>query len=423
MKKRKIIKLMATGIVLLSAGMSSALPEITNVLMSQPTGSRNVTINYTLNTDAIVTLSIQTNGVALPPACVSELSGDVCKVVESGACSIIWNARADWPSNVVANARAELKAWSINTPPSIMVIDLSNGPSSSSYPVFYYDDIESLPSGGLTNNIYRYQRLVMRKINRGAYLMGRGTSMTRAMTLSQDFYAGVFEITQGQWYLVTGGWPGHFTTQREIRPVESIGYSSIRGSVNDTPSINWPSTGSLVNPDSFVGRLRSRANLATLDLPTEAQWEYACRAGTSTLFNDNNVSAVVDAPHDLTNQWLNALGRYRYNGGYIDGTTPPGANAPPAYGTPFSGLYQPNAWGLYDMHGSVYECCLDWWQDTLTSGTDPVGPTTRPANYGSPARGGAYTSTPEACTSFYRLQRAQNVAYSNHGLRLFMTLQ
>ena len=159
-------------------------------------------------------------------------------------------------------------------------------------------------------------------------------------------------------------------------------------------------------------------------LPPEAQWEYACRAGTTTTFNDGNAAATLDAPHDLTNQWLNALGRYRYNGGYVnEGSTAPGTTVPPAYGTHFAGMYQPNGWGLYDMHGNVYELCLDWWSPTLNvgNGIDPAGPD-RGDSETVTKRGGAYSSAASSCTSAFRINEGAPQANTYVGMRLFMTL-
>jgi formylglycine-generating enzyme required for sulfatase activity len=143
----------------------------------------------------------------------------------------------------------------------------------------------------------------------------------------------------------------------DSRPVEKTDYDMIRGAVNGAA---WP-INNQVDADSIMGKLRLKTNL-TFDLPTEAQWEYACRAGTSTALNNGM---------NITNRYSDAsmteVGRYRDNqqdgkGGYSDLHTK-------------VGCYRPNAWGLYDMHGNAVEWCLDWSGTYPGTTTDPQGST------------------------------------------------
>jgi formylglycine-generating enzyme required for sulfatase activity len=136
-----------------------------------------------------------------------------------------------------------------------------------------------------------------------------------------------------------------------------------------------------VDPNSFVGLLRSKTGLS-LDLPTEAQWEYACRAGTTSSYNNGG----------NTESDLATLGRYWDNrndgrGGYSEHTT--------------VGSYAPNAWGLYDMHGNVWESCLDWYGSLAngTDGTDPLGPV---SGWYRVSRGGGWCYGASYCPSSYR---------------------
>jgi formylglycine-generating enzyme required for sulfatase activity len=112
-----------------------------------------------------------------------------------------------------------------------------------------------------------------------------------------------------------------------------------------------------------MGKLRQKAGLVALDLPTEAQWEHACRAGTATALNNgtNLVSTGSDTNMDL-------VGRYRYNGGSSYGESVGLEGATAAAGT-----YLANAWGLYDMHGNAWEWCLDWYGTYPGAVSDPVG--------------------------------------------------
>jgi formylglycine-generating enzyme required for sulfatase activity len=406
----------------MGAGAAWALPAVSNVNMQQIPYTRQVRITYDLSDEnAIVTLSIETNGVALPDSAVTSLSGDVCKVVGTGTGkTIIWNAGVDWPENEVDNARARVTAWSVDAPPQVMMIDLAGGPATNSYPVYYYTSVEALPHGGLTNEIYKAARLVMRKINRGTFMIGEGSTSSE-VTLTQDFYAGVFQVTQWQWFNVMGTQPANFTdvSSRAFRPVEKVSYSDIRGS---TAGAGWPANDA-VDADSFMGTLRTKTGLAGLDLPTEAQWEYACRAGTTTCFNDGNANANVGVGNDFTNEWLNVLGRYRYNGGYLaGGATAPNVGCGPANGTAIVGSYLPNAWGLYDMHGNVYEWCLDWHAaGSLAGGVDPKGPATSSSSI-RVARGGGWDAIPHYTKSATRSGNVYSTQVSIIGFRLFRTL-
>jgi len=119
-------------------------------------------------------------------------------------------------------------------------------------------------------------------------------------------------------------------------------------------------------------------------LPTEAQWEYACRAGTTTPFNTGNF---------LTNQQSNYNWAHAYNGGINTVTTSPGT-------TQSVGTYAPNAYGLYDMHGNVYQWCSDWYGTYPTAvQTNPTGPVTGSFPV---IRGGGWCYYAQACRSASR---------------------
>jgi len=249
------------------------------------------------------------------------------------------------------------------------VIDLTGGTNAATFSVSYLDDV---PSGGWTDE-YKTTKLVLRRIEPGSFLMGGEYNVT----LTKPFYIGVFEVTRKQYELVMGVVPGY--SPGDMRPVDGIEYFMLRGSTLD--GADWPAS-STVYSGSFMGILRAKIGISGFDLPTEAQWEYACRAGTTSLFN-NGGSSEDD---------LKQLGRYSGNqqdgkGGYTSMTT--------------VGSYLPNAWGLYDMHGNAWEWCLDWYGNLSDGVVDPAGPETGSARV---LRGGA-VSVPEYCTSSYRLNR------------------
>lgn len=289
-----------------------------------------------------------------------------------------------------------------------LVIDLSGGTNATSYPVTSYSGASAVP-GGLTNDAYRTDQLLMRRVPKGAFVRGSptnelgrsGDETQYKVTLTQDFNLGVYEVTQRQWELVMGGRPGYFSnaTHYASRPLDRVSYNAIRENPDhtDDPAVNWP-TNSEVNAASFMGRLRAKTGLATLDLPTEAQWEYACRAGTTT---------ALDTGCNLTNPddsdaRMNEAGRNYWNGG--TGYT---QSSDTSNGTAKVGAYLPNAWGFYDMHGNVGEWCLDWY------GTYP-GPEINPAGAGSGSyrviRGGSYANTARECRSASRAYNFANIS-------------
>lgn len=253
------------------------------------------------------------------------------------------------------------------------VIDLSDGANASYYPL---EILDGEPAGGWTD-AHKTTKLVLRRIEPGTFMMCNQVSVT----LTRPFFIGAFEVTQKQYELVTGKKPS--SNQGDKLPVESVSWNDIRG------DCNWP-TETSVSVNSFMGLLRARTGLA-FDLPTEAQWEYACRAGTTTDFNDGT---------NLSNSGLDELGRYEGNGGDERG------GSEYLYTTTTVGSYLPNAWGLYDMHGNVEEWCLDYFGD-LVSGNDPQGPETGGNRV---YRGGGYDDSASGCGSSWRSQSTTSPA-------------
>lgn len=293
----------------------------------------------------------------------------------------------------------------------------------------------------VTNDVYKTDCLVLRHIpattdsewsdsNGGKTTFGMGCrtnnpaadpcqnlprSTFREVTLSEDYWIGVFEITQKQWYLMTGKWPSAFSAEayREMRPVESVSYWSIRASGG------WP-TNTSVGVDGFLGKLHAWTG-CLLDLPTEAQWEFAGRAGTLYSFNDGRrVSGTFNRNSPTVLADLDVLGRYAGNGG----TLPSGitaSTATPTNGTAIVGSYRPNAWGLYDIHGNVSEFCLNWWLnnplDDPSALLDPKGPETSNERE---FKGGNWTSIPYF-TTVTQLSGAVPTWYGNTcGFRVAM---
>jgi formylglycine-generating enzyme required for sulfatase activity len=179
------------------------------------------------------------------------------------------------------------------------------------------------------------------------------------VTLSKGFWLGKYEVTQAQWVALVGENPSSFKGDR--LPVEQVTWTEARDWCADL-NVNEGSE------DDPAGGWR-------YGLPTEAQWEYAARAGTSTGLN----SGKELSSEDRTCRNLDEVGWYWGNSGQR--THPVGQK-------------KPNAWGLHDMHGNVFEWCGDWYGDTLPGGVDPKG-----AASGSfrVLRGGSWVSNAGNC--------------------------
>lgn len=291
---------------------------------------------------------------------------------EFGSSGANWlNARPQANGSVVTNL-VPMCYRVVATLGDYMAVDISGGTEASTYPVTYYRTLADVP-GGANSDAYKTTSILMRLIPKGTFTMGspsgelgRNSSETQhQVTLTSDFYIGVFEVTQRQWELVMGNKPSYFnnTTYYQTRPVERVSYYDIRENpANSAISPNWPNS-SQVHADSFMGKLRAKTGLSGFDLPTESQWEYACRAGTTTALNSGyNLTSTDNDPR------MSELGRYWHNGG--SGWT---QNGDTSVATAAAGSYLANAWGLYDMHGNVWEWCLDWYGTYPETVTDPPG--------------------------------------------------
>ena len=279
-----------------------------------------------------------------------------------------------------------------------LVVDLSGGPSASSYPVSY---LSAVPGDGWTDE-YKTFKLVLRKVQAGTFTMGspagelghESGETQHAVTLTQGFFVGVFAVTQRQWELVMGNMPSFFNnaTCYATRPVEQVSYFDIRENPanSDDPAADWPMN-STVHADSFMGKLRAKTGMASFDLPTEAQWEYACRAGASTALNSG-----YDLTDMQSDRRMDLLGRYGGNCILGSGFS---QSCSTDSGTDAVGSFLANAWGLYDMHGNVYEWCLDWYGIYPGSGSDPKG---APAGSVRVLRGGNWICAARYCRSAFR---------------------
>lgn len=200
-----------------------------------------------------------------------------------------------------------------------------------------------------------------------------------AVTISRGYWMGQFEVTQAEYQKVMGNNPSYYKGAE--RPVENVTWQE---------ATNYCAM--LTQQEHSAGRIPLNS---AYRLPTEAEWEYACRAWTSTRFS------YGDDPDAL------ALGSYAwYCSNSCEGTQP-------------VGQLLPNPWGLYDIHGNVWEWCLDWWSDSLPGGAavDPKGPATGSDRV---IRGGGYPYVPKDCRSASRFHTTPNLRVPRNGFRVVL---
>ena len=294
------------------------------------------------------------------------------------------------------------------------IIDLSGGTEAENYPVSY---LSKVPDGGWSDE-YKTTKLVLRMIPSGTFTMGCETSEVgyygqeatpHQVTIYKPFYIGVFETTQRQYELVMGTKPSYFNNASyyATRPVEQVSYDDIRGS---SDGAGWPASAA-VDGDSFLGKLRAKTGI-DFDLPTEAMWEYACRAGTTTGLNSGkNLTKVEESDPSM-----DEVGRNAFNGGAVS------QSCDTSSGTAAVGSYLPNEWGLYDMHGNVGEWCLDWWRDRDSFPTS-VATDAASLELGSyrVLRSGGWDKFSIDCRSAARDYKSPSSKNSSYGFRLCYT--
>jgi sulfatase modifying factor 1 len=209
-------------------------------------------------------------------------------------------------------------------------------------------------------------RMRMRWIPPGRFKRG-----SHLVTLTSGFWLGEAPCTQGEWSAVRGNRPSRF--YGDDRPVEQVSWDDCR---------------------EFCSELCRRYPRLAARLPTEAEWEYACRAGTSTDYNDG-----VPLPNEATI----AKVAWFFRPGEKGETRP-------------VGKLMPNQWGLFDMHGNVWEWCLDWQGEySFDDLVDPHGPE---QGHRRIVRGGSWGYPAHACSSSYRSDAIQDFRFNLVGFRV-----
>ena len=219
---------------------------VSDVSFRQDRGTRVVTVNYALSNGgnpAYVTMEVlDGDGIAIASANlnIKTATGDISQidghaVPDDGATkTITWCPVDDWPGHLLANASVRITAHSVDNPPpklEYIYIDLSGGPDAASYPVVATFDVPDPTDVTCVSN-----KLWLRRIEAGTFTQGSPTTEVgrhqnrekqHQVTLTKAFYAGVFEVTQKQYELVTGDNPSY--AKNDMRPVEKVSWNAIRG--------------------------------------------------------------------------------------------------------------------------------------------------------------------------------------------------
>lgn len=361
--------------------------------------SRLVDIDYMLTgdptqrADVSVTAFNGSETLSLPD---TSLSGDLYSVAQ-GTRRIVWDPmKTAYTNQTLTQFRVDLTP---TNPPVYMIVDLTKSAGADGQIEYVYPGDARLETYGRFTNVwfgvtnesvYATDKIVLRRVSAGTFNMGEGAGVT--VTLTKDFYVGVFEVTAVQWDRVMN----NNSTSGKL-PKNNVSYDDIRGSTNDMPRIDWYTTGSAVSPTNFIGRLRVKTGLGTFDLPTEAQWEYLCRAGTTSYYSDGVSTSSSDT------NILNRLGWWSGNSGTVAHEV---------------GGKEANGWGLYDTHGNLFEFCLDW-SGTIIGVSDPTGPVSG-SNRGR--RGGSGWNNAASSASAIRNSNIPSYVGVNNGFRMVRTL-
>ncbi|MBF0463433.1 MAG: formylglycine-generating enzyme family protein [Magnetococcales bacterium] len=203
---------------------------------------------------------------------------------------------------------------------------------------------------------------------------GEGELPQHVVTIQKPFYLGKYAVTQQQWVAVMGNNP-----------------SAAKGRTLPVEKVSWQ------DAQAFIQALNSKEGTSAYRLPTEAEWEYAARAGTNT----NRYWG--DGPEEIgLYAWC------KHPDDSLKGARP-------------VGQLKPNGWGLYDMLGNLHEWCQDWYSEKYyaeSPSTDPKGPAEGSARV---VRGGSWNDVETGIRAAYRFRLLPDSQYSNVGFRLLMT--
>ena len=271
-EKMKLKSVLGFAMAVFVAWGAFAAPRVSNVKATKKSWGYEITYRVSDATEADaktqrLEVSVKVGGERKT---AQSLIGDV--ECENGVRRVSWMAQQDGVPLAQAGRAVSVRFREIVF--RYCVIDLSGGAKAKAYPVTY---LEKEPKGGFNTSEYKTKKLVLKRVESGSFVMGeKQMDDSHRVTLTKPFFMGLFEVTQRQWELVMEANPSKFADQPS-GPVEQVSYDMIRGS---GLGAKWPESNA-VDSASFLGRLRAKTKV-DFDLPTEAQWEYTCRAGTTT---------------------------------------------------------------------------------------------------------------------------------------------
>ena len=322
--------------------LTAAVPVVSNVSVEQNEDNRLVTVSYDLADDsAIIIAEVFTNGVSIGWANMRNMAGDVNREIAAGeGKKIWWRPDQDWSEGgklVAGTVSVKVSAYPVLSPPDYMAVDLLGSKMR-----FYYPNEEALPEK-VVSRLYRTDMMLFKRINaaNATYLAGSPLQWVEdpyyeslhLVTLTNDFYIGVFPVTQGQFKNIMSAGGGtkpdpstYAGADADLCPANKLSSYTVGVPYNSNNTIDAKS----VNNGSLLYAVRQATGLDGIYLPTRAEWEFACRAGSSTeVYDDLSLDDVA------------------WHAGNSDGVPHP------------VGLKKPNAFGLYDMLGNVTERVSD----------------------------------------------------------------
>lgn len=329
------------------------------------------------NTLDLSTLTLGGNSLSFPWA------------TTAGTYRVTWNAAADAPTANLTNVRYRVKANMAR----YMVLSATSDRTKIN--ISYLDEPDYKDGETVWKDEYKTTKMALRLIHPHSNVVGAASTgeygygtenatngewkVQRTVTVTRPYYIGIYEVTREQTYSL-GLETSRPYDEGDARP-RKHSYDQLRGSFAD--GINWPKTGSAVSESSIIGILRAKSGNDKFDLPTDAEWELAARAGYDTPVNTGETY-----PTDVSANRQKLYPVAQCTGGNV--TVPKSGGSSQLQEV---GLKTPNRWGLYDCHGNVYEFVLDVaaYDSSSAAEIDPVGAASDTEAYHF-RRGGSYTS-------------------------------